>query len=60
MLKILKNILSVDVYTKKEPIIRFLNKYELKSLVCIYVFIKMEAMIACVLLPLIIFCGWIF
>lgn len=53
MPKILKNILAYDVNSETEPIIGFLNKYDLKWLVVIYSFIKLELIGGSILLLLV-------
>ena len=53
MPKIIKNILAYDVNSETAPIIGFLNKYDLKWLVVIYSFIKLELIGGSILLLLV-------
>ena len=59
MLNIIKTILLIDIDTKKEPIVRFLNNYHLKFFVIVYLFIKVEVIGVSLILPVLSFLNWI-
>ena len=59
MLNIIKTILLIEIDTKKEPIVRFLDNHHLKSLVIVYLFIKIEIIGLSVFLPVLSFFKWI-
>ena len=59
MLNIIKTILLIEIETGKEPIVRFLNNHHLKSLVIVYLFIKVEVIGASLILPVLSFLNWV-
>ena len=59
MLNIIKTILLIDVDTKKEPIVRFLNNYHLKFFVIVYLAIKLLTFIGASIIPVLSFINWI-
>jgi hypothetical protein len=59
MLNIIKTILLIEIETGKEPIVRFLNNHHLKSLVIVYLFIKIELIGVSLILPVLSFLDWI-
>ena len=59
MLNIIKTILLIEIETGKEPIVRFLNNHHLKSLVIVYLFIKVEVIGLSVYFPIYSFLDWV-
>lgn len=59
MLNIIKTILLIEIETGKEPIVRFLNNHHLKSLVIVYLFIKVEVIGTSIILPVLSFLNWV-
>ena len=59
MLNIIKTILLIEIETGKEPIVRFLNNHHLKSLVIVYLFIKVEMIGLSLYFPIYSFLDWV-